>query len=107
MTGTSLTITMDEVTQTSAELAESEAQSAKHAARLASEALDEVQALSDDQELARAWSEITTSLAGVALGHSHRAVQYAPGSRAAQEARDAATKAKSYARAAVGAAVRD
>jgi hypothetical protein len=101
------TITLDDVAMSSGELASCEAASAQHAARLASECLDEVQGLADDQELARAWSEQARGLASIALAHSHRAAQYAPMSRAAVEAREAAEKAKGFARAAIGAAVRD
>lgn len=102
-----LVVTKEEVSMSRAELAEAEAQSAKKASRMASEAVDEVTALQDDAEMAGAWAEVAANLAGLSIGHSHRAANYAPGSRAASEARQAADKAMKFAEAAVGAAVKD
>lgn len=102
-----LVLEIDEGRVDMGDLALSEAASAKKAARWAQESLDEIEALARDGEMAGAWAELTRGLAGVALGHSHRAVQYAPGSPAAREARESAERAKGFARAAERATRRD
>lgn len=101
-------VTIEEVDARRGELALSEAESARRAARLAEQAAEEAVAMSkEDLEIASEWAKASRLLAGLAFGHSVKAVHASSGSPAARAARDAASLAAGHAHAAESACRRD